>query len=466
MNQEDSKKVKVTYIKGDTPQECFTNGIAKLGGISQFVEKDDIVFLKISLNIPFGFPAISNFDLVKEVILACNKAGAKKIYIGACPTFFFSSQSIDTFMGLKSFFKNLGAEFVYLENNPTMSESINKSSNRKNFSNIKNIEIPDIIFNSDRIIILNQVNVDPLFMCNLSLVNLFSIIPQKYRELNFENENYMDIVNNDKYKSNLINNIIDVNSIIRPDLIINDFFYILEKAGPYIYKDSKLKKTNLMVMGNETYATDVATLMTLGLNIEENDLISALLEQDPYLENLNDIKQIRGNIEDINLKIEPCHSILEDIKIQNILVNSGKICSGCFLKVYHLLNFIKTLMPKDLKYLKECSLLVGANPTEPKNKKNIILFGKCAINTTQNYDFLTLTKMKGFKKKKEKQVQNKAIIKIGGCPPNLKDGLQKIYDFFGKKSLPELNLIYKLLESSDFKKKKDNDKLRGDNLSD
>lgn len=221
-----------------------------------------------------------------------------------------------------------------------------------------------------------------------------------------------------------------------------------------------------MVMGNETYATDVATLMTLGLNIEENDLISALLEQDPYLENLNDIKQIRGNIEDINLKIEPCHSILEDIKIQNILVNSGKICSGCFLKVYHLLNFIKTLMPKDLKYLKECSLLVGANPTEPKNKKNIILFGKCAINTTQNYDFLTLTKMKGFKKKKEKQVQNKAIIKIGGCPPNLKDGLQKIYDFFGKKSLPELNLIYKLLESSDFKKKKDNDKLRGDNLSD
>ncbi|MBY8981673.1 MAG: hypothetical protein KGD57_01880, partial [Candidatus Lokiarchaeota archaeon] len=266
-------------------------------------------------------------------------------------------------------------------------------------------------------------------------------------ELNYNNDNYEEVVNNDKYKHDLISKIINVYSIKKPTLVINDIYYLLEKAGPFIYRDSKLRKTSLLVMGNNALAVDIIMLRILGLDIEKNDLISEIKKRGLGLKSFDDIKCLGENLEEISMKINQCHSKLEDIKVQNLSVLTGRLCSGCFLKGYHLFNFIKSLLVKDLKYLRKFSILVGLNPPEPQNKNNIIVFGKCAIKTTQNYAFRTLTKKKMFKKK-DKNVQNKAILEIHGCPPDLRICLKKIFDFFGKSELPELNFLLKILESS------------------
>ena len=48
--------------------------------------------------------------------------------------------------------------------------------------NNKTFIIPKVILDSDKFISVNQVNVDPLFKCRLSLLNLYSIIPNRHQE--------------------------------------------------------------------------------------------------------------------------------------------------------------------------------------------------------------------------------------------------------------------------------------------
>ncbi|MBN1215480.1 MAG: DUF362 domain-containing protein [Candidatus Lokiarchaeota archaeon] len=454
MTKVDSKKPLVVVMKGDTPQECLINGLDKLGGISKFIKKDDVVFLKTTLRLPFGFPNNSNIDLVDKIILECKKAEVKKIFIGAYSSLDFSTKSIDLILGLSSYFENKGVEFVNLdERYELVSNDIKIDENEYSNEKIKDLrnQIPELILNVDKIILINQINIHPLFMCDLSLLNLYSILPPKFQKINYTH-NFKEIVQNNQYIKDLVLKIIDLYSIVKPTLVINDIFYALEKAGPFIYKDSKLKKNNILIVGNDALATDIITLKSLGFDIEKNPLILECKKQAVNPNNFDDIKCYGEDLDELDLNLIPCYSNLDQIRAQNITIHSGEYCSGCYHKAYELLNFIKTLLPKDLKYLKECSLLIGLNPPEPMNKKNILLFGECAKIATQNYDFHKVSKIKGFRKKKEIQVQNKAIFKIDGCPPSLKDSFCKIYDYFGKKNLPELNLIYKLLDSLDISK--------------
>ncbi|GAH91263.1 unnamed protein product, partial [marine sediment metagenome] len=60
---------------------------------------------------------------------------------------------------------------------------------------------------------------------------------------------------------------------------------------------------------------------------------------------------------------------------------------GCFKEGYHLLNFLKTHMTKDLKYIRGLFFLTGENPPEPKTLDHIIVFGDCAIKSTKNHEF-------------------------------------------------------------------------------
>ncbi len=458
MTNDRSEKPRVAIIKSETPQDCFIKGIEELGGISQFIEKDDTIFLKLSLRLPFGYPTNSNFDLVEQIIKICKQVGAKKIFVGSFPFQGISTKLFDEIMELEKYFKNLGAEYVYLDNSNHFSE---KSFNSNKIKKLKHqslkeieynneiIQIPNIILNSDKLIIVNQVNVNPLFMCDLSLLNLFSITPQYYQDINYYGEECENIINQDKFKKDLISKVLDVYSIKKPTLIINDIFYILEKAGPIIYKDSKLKKTNLLIMGNNLIATDSITLQVMGFDIEKNDIMLEIKKRGLGPDSNSDIKCLGENLGDISVNTILCCSKLEDVHIQNLSLYTGEMCSGCFLKAYHLLNLIKSIMIKDLKYISNFSFLLGINPPEPQSKKDIILFGKCAINTTQNYDFHTLTK-KRKKKKKQKKAKNKNILELPGCPPDLNTCLTKIYDYFGKTQLPDLNLMLKVLKSSKY----------------
>ena len=447
----------VAIIKSTSPSEAITDGIEKLGGISGFVEKGDIVFVKINLRTPGGFPVNTNFDTIKTIINLCKEAEAKNIYVGSYPVNRLKTDPVAKSLGIQLYIESLGAEFVFLDDQ-------NKYPLKSVVINGKNIEFPKVILESDKLILLNQVSVDPIFKCTISLLNSYSLVSNQFQKIQKVIRSGKDYLHLDQYKQDLITNILDIFSIKKPSLVINDLFYFLEGAGPFIYKDSNLKRINLVVIGNDGVAVDLISLRLFEIELIDSDILLEARNRRLGITDMPNIKLIGENLEDIRLKVDFCLSKLEDINFKNTYVKSGRTCSGCFKEAYHLLNLMKTHMTKDLKYIKKQSFLIGEKPPKPESLENIILFGDCAIESTENRDFrkniITNTKdyfepakkklKKDYKpqdKTKIKEKLNKKIVELPGCPPNRFDCLNSLVNYYGKSQVPNLYFFNNLIKT-------------------
>lgn len=448
MDQLNSDIAEVVITKGDSPEESVLDGIEKLGGISKFIDDGDQVFIKFNLMLPFGFPTNTNLDTIKAIVQLCNQAGAKKVYVGGFPMEGLTVKAISDSLELKDYFKNIGAELVFLDNSNLFSQ---RSMDAKKLKAIKKrafeyksitndyepkiaiyrkYGIPKIILESDKLISINQVNVDPIFKVRLSLLNFYSLIPNKYQKIENKLKGGRDYLLKDQYKQDLASKIIDVYSIKKPSLVVNDLFYILEGAGPFIYKDSNLKKTGIVVIGSDAIAVDSITLKLLNLDPEQDSLLSMAKKRNIGITELSKIRLMGENLENIKINVENCIYKLEDINLRNFSINMGQFCSGCFEHAYHLLNFMKTNMVKDLKYLShKNSLLIGDNPLKSENiDKDVVIFGNCAIRSTKNHPLR----------------KNKRVMELYGCPPDIFNSIELLLKMYNKKDIPMLSLFEKL----------------------
>ncbi|MHA2182716.1 MAG: DUF362 domain-containing protein [Promethearchaeota archaeon] len=467
------ENAEVAIIKGDSPQESVLKGIETLGGISRFIKEGETVFIKFNLNSPDGFPTNTNFDVIAAVIALCKTAKAEKIYLGSFPLKGVTIKKISDLLNLEEFLKNLGAELIFLDKSNLFNkknlkkEQLNKIQN-ESFSVIKlnNREyiIPKIILNSDKLISVNQVNVNPIFKINNSLLNSSSIVSPKFQEYGVRKTEEGEYVSQDQYKTNLISKILDIYTIKKPDLVINDLFYVMEGAGPFIYKDSNLKKTNFVVIGKNAVSVDFITLKLLNIETENYDLLKEAYKRNLGITDLEKVEILGEGLVEDKINIDLCTSKLEDINVKNFRVKSGIYCSGCFLYAYHLLNFMKTSLVKDLKYNPNNDFLIGKNPPEPERLGNTLLFGDCAINTTKNSGFRMiqkqskkkiiddtkekiLKKQKSQKKPKTKFKTNKKILELPGCPPTIINCMNMFRKYYGKSNMPNLSFFKEILET-------------------
>ncbi len=447
----------VAIIKSSSPSEAITEGVEKLGGITGFVEKGDQVFVKINLRTPDGFPVNNNFDTIKTIINLCKEAEAKKIFVGSYPYNGLKTDSVAKTLGIQSYIENLGAKFVFLDDqNKYPLKSVEISG--------KIIEYPKVILESDRLILLNQVSVDPLFKCTISLLNTYSLVSNQFQKIHKNVRSGKDYLHLDQYKQDLITNILDVFSVKKPSLVINDLFYFLEGAGPFIYKDSNLKRTNLIVVGNDAVAVDLITLRLFEIDLLKSDILLEARNRSLGITDIPNIKLVGENLEAIKLTVDFCVNKLEDINFKNTYVKAGRVCSGCFKEAYHLLNLMKTHMTKDLKYIIKQSFLVGEKPPKPESLENIILFGDCAIESTEDREFrkIIITNSKDYletakkKLKKDSKAQdkpkikekvNKKIVELPGCPPSRIDCLNSLISYYGKSQVPNLFFFNNLIKT-------------------
>lgn len=445
----------VALIKGNTPKEAVLEGISKLGGISKFINEGDRVFIKINLKSLDGFPTNTNLDVIIAVISLCESAGAQEITLGSFPVKYIEAKAFTEILGLDKLFEKYGANLLLLDNMGEYSQRIIEV-NKKEF------RVPSEILESDKMISINQVNVDPIFTCTLGLINSYSILDTKFQEVkNTGEKNYLNL---DLYKKELISNILDVFTIKKPHLIINDLFYLLESAGPFIYKDSNLKETGFVVIGADTVAVDITTLKLLKIDYENHPLLLEARNRKIGITNPSKIKIIGESLDNHKLEFKLCVQRLEDIELVNTDIKKGKYCTGCFNQAYHLLNLMKSNMTKDLKYIINQSFLIGEKPEEPESPENILIFGDCAINSTKNRSFRILItqksksiiklaknkikrKEKAETKQKTKMVPNRRILELSGCPPDILKSIYSIIKFYGQDEVPGLNLYYNLIDS-------------------
>ncbi|NVM44737.1 MAG: DUF362 domain-containing protein [Candidatus Lokiarchaeota archaeon] len=458
----------VAIIKSTSPSKLITTGIETLGGISAFIEKGDQVFIKINLRVPYGFPVNVNFEALRDLIILCKSAGASQIFIGSFPDHGMKTQSIVNILGIASYIENVGAKLLFLEDQtkyPLIDHAIKD----------KIVKIPEIILKSDKLIFFNQVSVDPLFKITLSLLNSYSLVPNRYQRIEKVIRNGKDYLLLDQYKQDLISNILDIYTIKKPDLVINDMFYFLEGAGPFVYRDSNLISPGLGIIGRDAIAVDLITQKLLGIDLSSSDILIEARNRKLGITDISNITITGESVENINLKIKFSAYKLEDINIKNTTIKAGRICSGCFKEAYNLLNFIKTYMTKDLKYIKNQCFLAGENPPEPKFLDNIIIFGECAINSTKNHEFRKIQTTtdrnyvenvkgkikKDYKSQKTTKVKvktNKRIIEIPGCPPNLYESLYSIQKYYKKSQTPNLSFYNNLIKT--FYEKASNPKIK------
>ena len=445
----------VVLTKNDSPTKAINKGIELLGGISRFIEKEDKVFIKTNLRAPNGFPVNANIDSLRALIISCKEAGAKEIYIGGFPEYGIKTSMLSNVLGLKSYLEKLGAEFVSLDDQVT-SQFTNVDANGKN------IEYPTRVIESDKLIVLNQVSVDPLFKITLSLLNSYSLVSSKSQKIDKIIRSGKDYLLLDQYRQDLISNILDVFSIKKPCLVINDLFDFLEGAGPFIYKDSNLIRTGLVVSGSDALAVDLITLNLLKIELLSSDILLEARNRGLGITKVSEIN-LKGEILDANkLTVNFSVNKLSDITINNTYLQMGRICSGCFNEAYYLLNFMKTHMTKDLKYIRNQSILLGENPPEPDTVENLILFGDCAIQSTKNRDFryIQVPKKDNLNKKLRSKIQkdtssqkkpivkekvNKSIVELPGCPPDIPMSLNIILKYYGKTQAPNLSSYNALL---------------------
>jgi uncharacterized protein (DUF362 family) len=445
----------VVITKNNNPTKAINHGIELLGGISRFIRQEDKVFIKINLRAPNGFPVNVSMDSLRALINLCKDAGAKKIYVGGFPNYGAKTSTLNDTLGLKSYLENLGAELIYLDDQviaPFSNVDVNE----------KSIEYPTIVLESDKLIILNQVSVDPLFKCTLSLLNCYSLVSSKSQKIDKVIRSGKDYLLLDQYKQDLITHILDVFSIKKPCLVINDMFYFLEGAGPFIYKDSNLIRTGLVVSGSDAVAVDLTTLNLLIIDLLSSEILLEARNRNLGITNVSEINLKGENLDANKLIVDFAVHKLDDIMINNTYLQTGRICSGCFKEAYNLLNFMKTHMTKDLKYIRKQSMLIGENPLEPDTVENIIVFGDCALKTTKNREFRCIRVLKkdnivktiGDKIKKEKFSQknpivkekvNKSIIELPGCPPDMHMSLTAILKYYGKTQAPNLSFYNALL---------------------
>jgi len=453
MERSNSKSPEVAIIKSQSPLECVSNGLEKLGGISRYIQEGEQVFIKFNLSLPEGFPTTTNFDVLEVIIKSCIEVGVKKIFLGGYPMKGVTIKEISNAIGIESYLATLRAELAFLDNSNYFTkeklplEELQKLKSNS-FSTIevneKEFKVPKVILESDKLISVNQVNVNPLFTYNLSILNSYSIVPNKYQKIEKVVQEGKDYFALDQYKQDLISNILNVYSIKKPDIVINDLYHVLECAGPCVYKDSKLKRTGFIVIGNDAIAVDAVTLKLMNVEPLKHDLIMEARERGIGASDLSKIKIYGEKLKEHSIRVEECVKKLADIEVQNVFIKQGQICSGCKENAYHLLNTMKTKMIKDLKYLSSHSFLIGENPLEPEGKQdNIILFGDCAINTTEDRDFRKIVKKT---KKKTKVKKNNKVLELGGCPPDLFSCINKIIKHYKKKNIPSLNLYYKTID--------------------
>jgi uncharacterized protein (DUF362 family) len=464
--ESDFNNTEVVIVKADTPKNTVLKGIETLGGISKIIKDGDQVFIKFNLSLPPSFPTNTNFDVLETLISACKKAGASKIFLGSFTFKSIPLTSISNMLNLEEYFNNLGAEFVCLDNSNLLQKKLKKEQierlQKESFSRVsineKEFFIPKVISTSDKLIVVNQVNVNPLFKLNLSILNSYSMVAPKYQEIDGNLNQNRDYITRDQYKKDLISNILDVFTIKPPDLVVNDIFYLLESAGPFYYKDSQLKKPSIMILGNNAISTDLITLKLLNIETQDHDLILEAFQRGLGLIDLKSINILGETLEENTISIELC-KYLEELSLKNFIINSGEKCAGCIKQSYHFLNFIKTYMVKDLKYNPRNAFLVGYNPREPQRFDNVLLFGDCAIKSTKDANFRLKPKTSNKKKKSKKVGQkgiqkkenvkfktNKNILELPGCPPDIFNCLELIFNYYRKKQLPNLSLLRNLLK--------------------
>ncbi len=239
-------------IKGGEPDLMFDKGMQSLGGMKNFVKKNQTVVVKPNI----GWDAIperaanTNPKLITQIVKHCFDAGAKDVYVfdHTCDSW----KACYTNSGIETAAKDAGAKVV-----SGNSESYYQEVKVEKGKRLKETTVHELILESD------------------VFINVPILKSHGGAGLTIAMKNLMGVVWDRKFwhRNDLHQCIADYATFRKPDLNIVDSYYVMKKNGPRGVSEADVVTLKSQIISTDMVAADAAGAKLFGKTPSEIDYI-------------------------------------------------------------------------------------------------------------------------------------------------------------------------------------------------
>jgi uncharacterized protein (DUF362 family) len=248
--------------------------------------KDKLVVLKPNLiECPVNKPATTHPEVLKAVIRLVDHLGAKEILVAEGPGHMRDTDYILGATGIGAACKEMGVQFVDLN-----LDDIVKVPVSNGFSRLKEFHLPRTILDAEVLMNLPKLKTHHWVGVTVAMKNWFGLVPG--REYGFP-KNFLHVYG-------IPQCIIDLNRIVKTDLIVVDGITAMEGDGPV---NGTARDVGLIIVGDDPAAVDATCARIMGYRVDELDYIGIAGD---VLGNVqkNDIHIVGCAIDDVALKFK------------------------------------------------------------------------------------------------------------------------------------------------------------------
>ncbi|MHB1419844.1 MAG: DUF362 domain-containing protein [Bacillota bacterium] len=366
--------VKIQERNAETVKVAVKQAIDLVGGLESIVKAGQTVIIKPNLAAP---PSDSNQG-ANTSPLVCKAIADLVKDLGARPIIAESSAvGVDTELAYQVMgydkLRDEGYEVVDLKKTPTVSLQIPDGKVRKEVVTFQPV------LDADVIITVPVMKTHDQAVATLSLKNQKGLYTDKYKRL--------------AHRLALFDQVVDLNTVLKPGLAVVDGLICQEGLGPIFGVPVEM---NLILAGTDMVAVDTVAGLVMGFEPNEIPITRAAAERGMGIADLELIEVVGAQIDEVKRRFLRVQED-ERVKVENFrLIQNETTCTGCKTTIMSCIFDLK--MQDRLHVLEGLTIMTGKDVDEKQldgiAPETIITVGKCIP----------------FEKRGQRWVK--------GCPPN------------------------------------------------
>jgi len=349
----------VSIVKGTDTEKLVDEALSLLGGVDSLIKPNSIVVIKPNAGHPFPPETSVNTSptVVSAVIKVLRKAKPKQIILAEASAIGCDTMESLEVSGIRKAAEDAGADRII---DIKAEKDLISIPIRDARSDLTRVLLPRFLIEADHIVNLPifKAHVSVVFTC--ALKNIKGVVQDK--------------VHQQMHLTNLAEALVDLWSVIKPDLSIVDMIRPAEGFGPH---STSPVDFGCIVAGKDPAAVDATVCRMVGLDIKKVDYYKPAREQG--IGNIDEDQiEIRGKrIEEVFKQLWlPYLGGFEQWPEYNIYAENA--CSSCQSLLAFTMEKLKSLG----EYEKNAgiSILIGPKkklPERVKPGKDLIIIGDC-----------------------------------------------------------------------------------------
>ena len=266
---------KVALVKGPREHETVYKAVDLVGGLKDIVENSLRVLIKVNFISTKTYETGATTDpLVVEALIRKAKEFSDQVFVVESDASMTNADKACKATGMLQICEDNDVKFINLRR-----EKERVQLEIPNPEVLRTITVPKIVVDS-AIINAAKLKTHNVTGVTLGMKNMFGLLPEKFKA---------------KYHfRNISKVVVDINSVLKPQLTVIDGFYALEGPGPVSGNPVKM---DLIVAGRDVVAVDSVGCRVMGIDPHEIKHITKAYDRG--LGNIDNIELIGERLEDV-----------------------------------------------------------------------------------------------------------------------------------------------------------------------